>query len=120
MLVKRAIGRSAVSGERFVVLFHVPAGLADGLGLESGLEPTDSFAPAATLDSKAAVGSPLPGVNRGLGCNNSLIVAGFRPESKSSRREQAGRKQIGYSVRFVRVQTVASGQRPEVAQRPAG
>lgn len=98
----------------------MPAGLADGLGLESGLEPTDSFAPAATLDSKAAVGSPLPGVNRGFGCDNRGMVADFRRRSKASRDERAGRKQIGYSVRFALAHSVVAVPRLESAPWATG
>jgi len=45
--------------------FHMPTGLADGLGLESGPGSTDPCAPAADLS--AAVVPPFPAVWRRLG-----------------------------------------------------
>jgi len=64
-VVKRTVGRSAVSGELIVMHFHTPTGLADGLGPESGPGSTDPCAPAADLS--AAVVPPFPAVWRRLG-----------------------------------------------------
>lgn len=52
--------------------FLMPTGLADGLGLESGLGSHDPFAPAAC---SAALVPPLPTIGRRLGCNNVELLA---------------------------------------------
>lgn len=60
-----AAGPSSAGGLH-AVPFHTPTGLADGLGLESGLGPNRSLRPGRL---SAALGPPFPGIGRRLGCN---------------------------------------------------